>query len=316
MIARGVPEDPGREVVGELRVALVVRVVLEPVLARLEVGEAHVHVRAGAEVLIERLRHERRDAPERAGDVLGHQAEEHHPVGHLERVGVAELELVLPVPALVVERVDVPAELGHVLDHRLQERVGEDRRLEVVAARRRVEEVLGDPGRPLAVDVAQDIDLGLHADVERVAELGGGRELALEHAARVVRVRLAVVLEVGRRDREAPVPRQDHEPREVGDAEALVLVGAELAHALERADRVELGALRHRVDVVHRDALGLRDAVRVDVGAEQVADALLAQVGEQRGAALGGRVELDGHVSLPKVTLWSPGTARAVRRPP
>ena len=247
--------------------------------------------------------------------MLGHQPEDQHPVGHLERIGVAELELVLPVAAFVIEGIDVPAELVHVVDHRLQERVGEDRRLEVVAARRDVVEVLGHPRLPLAAGVAQDIDLGLDADVAGEAQLGGGSDLALEHAARVVRVRAAVVLEVRRRDREAPVPRQDHQPREVRDARALVLVGPQHAHALQRADRVELRALRHRVQVLDRDALGLRDAVRVHVGAEQVSHALLAQALAQRGTALGGCVELDGHVVSLLLILWSPGSARAVRRP-
>ena len=50
--------------------------------------------------------------------MLRHQLEDHHAVGHLKRTAVRECKLVLTVAALVIERINVPAEFVHVLNHR------------------------------------------------------------------------------------------------------------------------------------------------------------------------------------------------------
>jgi hypothetical protein len=205
--------------------------------------------------------------------VLGQQPEHHHAVGHGQGVGVAEVELVLAVAALVVEGVDVPAELVQVGDHGAEERVGQHGRLEVVAPGGGVVGVGGDERPPLAVDLAQHVQLGLDAQLGDQAHGPGRLHLAAQDPAGVVAVGLAVEVQVGRGQGVAGVPGQHGQAVEVGDADALVLVGAELAHALQGADGVELGAGGHVLEVGQGDALGLGDAVDVGVGAEHVADA-------------------------------------------
>ena len=202
--------------------------------------------------------------------MLGQQPEHHHAVGHGQGVGVAEVELVLAVAALVVEGVHVPAELVQVGDHGVEERVGEHGRLQVVAPGRLVVQVGGDERPPAAVDLAQHVHLGLDAHLGGVAHGRRRLHLAAQHPAGVVAVGLAVEVQIGRGQGVPGVPGQHGEAVQVGDADALVLVGPELAHPLQGPDGVELGAGGHGLEMVDGHALGLGDAVQVGVGPEHV----------------------------------------------
>ena len=163
---------------------------VERVLVALEQRHVRVHARAG--MVGERLRHERRVDALLDRHLLHHQPERHDVVGGGERVGVAQVDLLLPGRPLVVA-------VLHRDAHRLQHRD------------RRPAEVMGDAVRSVVV-VAAGIDrhrllprlgplpeqeeLDLRVRVEGEPELGGPGQVALEHPAGVG---------VGRR----PVGQQD-----------------------------------------------------------------------------------------------------------
>ncbi len=96
--------------------------------------QAHVEVAAVAGEVAERLGHEGRDQAALLGQRLDHVAEEDRAVAGGERVGEVEVLLELAVGVLVVGRVVVPAELGHV---------ARDLRDEVEVARERAHVVTG-----------------------------------------------------------------------------------------------------------------------------------------------------------------------------
>ena len=174
------------------------------------------------------------------------------------------------------------------VDHRLEERVGQHRRLEVVApGRERWPVSSAIHGHPVAAVAAQHVELGLDAHVHPVAERGRRVQLVLQQAPEVVGVRLVVQPEVGRGHRVPAVPGQHGQRVKVGDGDALVLVRPEIPHALERADRVELRPGRHVGEVTDRDALGLRYPVHVHVRAEEVAHAIAGQFIAQCGQLSG-----------------------------
>ena len=57
--------------------------------------EARVHVQAAARERLVELRHERERAARARGDLLRRELVDHVPVGHLERLGIAQVDLVL-----------------------------------------------------------------------------------------------------------------------------------------------------------------------------------------------------------------------------
>ena len=112
--------------------------------------QAHVGVHRRAGVLGERLGHERRPHALVERDLLDDVAERHHVVGHRQRVGVAQVDLLLAGRALVVaeldrdahrlERVDrVPAEVRRGVVHGLVE-------VAAVVGRHRAREPSSGPG--------------------------------------------------------------------------------------------------------------------------------------------------------------------------
>ena len=125
----------------------------------------------------DRLRHERRVDAELVRDLLHRQAVGHHVVGHRQRVGVAQVDLVLARRDLVVHVLDRDAHRLEVL-HRALAVVGRD-------VERRLVEVAALIEERRVVDRLEVEVLELRADVERVAEVGGALELPLQHAARV-----------------------------------------------------------------------------------------------------------------------------------
>ena len=158
--------------IGELQ-----RVVRAVERVRLALEQAHVGVHRRAGVLGERLGHERRPDAVVERDLLDHVPERHHVVGHRQRVGVAQVDLLLAGRALVVaelhrdahllERVDgMAAEVRRRVVHGLVEVaavVGGNRHRAVVGTRVQQEE----------------LDLGVHVAGE--AEIAGLGQLAAQH---------------------------------------------------------------------------------------------------------------------------------------
>ena len=164
---------------------VLVRRVEERVAVALEQRLVRVHpaaVHAG-----DRLRHERGVDAELVGDLLHGEAIGHHLVGHRERVGVAEVDLVLGRRDLVVDVLDGDPHRLEVLHGALAVVGGDvERRLVEVAA-------LVEEGR--VVDRPEVEVLELRTDVEREPLVRGPGELTLEDPARVAVERRAVRLE-------------------------------------------------------------------------------------------------------------------------
>ena len=237
-----VAQQPGDEVLARLRQARLVARVVERVDVALE--EREVRVQAGAERALDRLGHERGVHAELARDALHHHAERHHVVGHRQRVGVAQVDLVLARTVLVERVLDGDAHRLEREDRAAAELVGLVGVGEVeeagVVERDRIR------GR-LEVEV---LDLG--AGEERVPVLARLLEVAAQHDAGVAVERLAgeradVAEHAGDRGVVAP-PGDDLERGGVGHGEHVRLLdpgvpldrGAVEAHALlERA--LELG---------------------------------------------------------------------------
>ena len=83
----------------DLGEAVLVAGVVERVDVALE--QRHLRVHAGTERALDRLGHERGVHAELGGDLLHDLAERHDVVGHRERVGVAQVDLVLARAELV-----------------------------------------------------------------------------------------------------------------------------------------------------------------------------------------------------------------------
>ena len=179
---RRVAEDPRDVGLGRLRQVVLVGPVEERVAVAFEQRLVRVH--PGAVHAGDGLRHERGVDAELMGDLLHREAVRHHLVGHRERVGVAQVDLVLRGRDLVVDVLDGDPHRLEVLHRALAVVRGDvERRLVEVPAlveERRVVE-------RLEVEV-----LELRADVEREALVRGARELTLQDAARVAGERRAV----------------------------------------------------------------------------------------------------------------------------
>jgi hypothetical protein len=93
--------DEGLGDIGELQ-----RVIGAVEGVRLTFEQAHVGVHGRAWVFGKRLGHERGSHPVTDGDLLDHVAKRHHVVGHRQRVGVAQVDLLLARRALVVAELD------------------------------------------------------------------------------------------------------------------------------------------------------------------------------------------------------------------
>ena len=92
---------------------LVLRTRLEEGVA-VALEERQVRVHAGAGVVAQRLGHERGVEPLLERHLLHDEPEGHEVVGRGQRVGVAQVDLLLAGPALVVAELDGDA---HLLEH-------------------------------------------------------------------------------------------------------------------------------------------------------------------------------------------------------
>ena len=285
-------QDPGDEMEGHFRkrdaeaLGVGIRTGLgsEEIRTSLEVGERHVVMATRAEVGREGLGHEGRDRSDGLGDALGHEPQKGEPVGRGEGVGVVEIELILAVSALLIEGEKAPAELVHVLRHGLKE----VHRLHCLI------DVVGGTGAAVAMGrerfpascffiLAEDIELGLDAEIELQPHGGGPLDLALQDLARVVRIGGAVVVEVAEEVSKAFVPGTDRGGVEIGHGGAFVLLRTDEAHAFHCSDGEELGALGHLFEALDGIDLGLGDAVDVDVAGEQVLHPGRLEIGLELG---------------------------------
>ena len=205
-------------------------VVVERVPAVLEQRLVGVH--AGAVLAEQRLRHERRVPAVLERDLLDRDAVGHAVVGHLQRVGVAHVDLVLARADLVVGVLDLDPELLE-REHGVAADVGP-------GVERREVEVAAEVERLGALGVAEQEVLELRPD-EEVVEPHLVRALhgAAQHVPRVALVRLALRRQhVGEHARDAAAvllrpPREHVERRRVGHRDHVRLL-----------DRVEAGDRR------------------------------------------------------------------------
>ena len=151
-------------------------------------GERLVHVHAGAVLALDRLGHERRVHAVAGGDRLDHHPERDQVVGGGQRVGMPEVDLVLADGDLVVGGLELEA---HLLEGHL------DVPAAVLAAVERSDVEVGGgvvrvDGRVAVGVELEEEELGLGADVHRVAEVGGLAQHALQVRARIARKGSAV----------------------------------------------------------------------------------------------------------------------------
>ena len=225
----------------------------------------------------ERLRHEGRVVAVLLGDLLDDEAVREHVVGHVERVRVADVDLVLRRADLVVVVLDRDA-------HRLEraDRVAADARGRV---HRRLREVAALVERLRSLLVLEEEVLGLRADVEGVeADRLHALERAAEDVARVAVVRLAV----GRDD------VADHPARLAVGQDAVGLGIGDRDH-VGLLDRVEAGDRRaveahpvveRALDLADRDREALQMPLEIGEPQQQVVDPLLLDLIEDVLAGL------------------------------
>ena len=160
-------------------------------------------VHPGAVLAEQRLRHEGRVPAVLHGVLLDRDAVGHAVVRHLQRVGVAHVDLVLARPDLVVRVLHVDAELLE-REHGLAAHVGagvERGEVEVAA----LVEHLRHAALGARVPEVEELELGAHVEV-REAHLLRALERAPQHLARVALVGLAGRASRRRRT-SAPRPR-------------------------------------------------------------------------------------------------------------
>ena len=178
-----------------------------------DVPDAHVEVARRAGPAVVGLGHER-DAPAvEVGDLLGAVLEDHRPVGRLEDVVVADVDLVLAVGRLALAELDRDPRLGHLVAQQAVERLGL-RRLEQLVVLVVVAERLGH--RPAALGealprVLEHVVLELGAALDGEPIVRRPLDLALEDRPRADRDLLAglAVGRVGEDERGLLEPGQD-----------------------------------------------------------------------------------------------------------
>ena len=220
--------------------------------------QRHVRVHAAARLAAQRLRHERRVDALLDRHLLDDGAEGHDVVGRGERIGVAQVDLVLARAALVVAELHRDAEVFEH-PHRAAAEV-------VRGAAGDVVEVAGGIDRLGTIRPErrglQQVELDLGVRVEREAGIRRLRERPLEHVTGVGDRGLAVgrrdVAEHARGGIDLAAPRQDLERRRVGVGEQVGLVRA--GQTLDRRT-VETEALAERsFDLGRRDRHRLESA--------------------------------------------------------
>ncbi len=246
-------QQSGDEVASDLRELVGIVGVVEGIAVALE--QRHVGVHARPLEAFERLRHEGGVEPTLLSDLSHDEAHRHHVVGHAQRVGVAEVDLVLRRAVLVERVLDRDAHGFEGVNRALAEigRGVDDGQVEV---RARVER----DRRMRRVPVREVEELHLRRHVEREAELAGSVEVALEDLTRIAVEGAAVgvgdVAEHPRGRAALFVPRQQLEARGIGAGQHVALL--DTAEAVDRRS-VEVHALVERVlELGRTDGEGLQ----------------------------------------------------------
>ena len=228
---------------------------------------AHVEVARRAGPAVVGLGHER-DAPAvEVGDLLRAVLEDHGPVGRLEHVVVADVDLVLAVGRLPLAELDRDPRLGHLVAQQAMERLRLGR-LEQLVVLVVVAERLGH--RPAALGealprVLEHVVLELRAALDGDAHVRGALDLALEDRPRADRdLRAALLGGVGEHEGRLLEPRQHAQrvPGGLGDPVAVAGLPVHQREALGRAHlhvrAQEVGAeVRAVVDDAGEERLGL-----------------------------------------------------------
>ena len=192
-----------------------------------------VDVAAAAGPVGEGLGHVGGDGPVPLGVLAGHHLEEGVAVGGGQRVGVVEVDFVLPVGVLVVGLVGVPPDAAHGVHHVPQVAHDVGDALEVIAGLAEAVYVVGVIDLNGAVGVPGDQKmLRLDADVEDVALGPGVVQHGLEVLAGTVGMRLAVHEQVAGEPGQAVIPRNTGVGVEVNAGQHIVGVRP-LPHAGE-----------------------------------------------------------------------------------
>ncbi len=275
---------------------------------------------AGApDVVLGGLRHEARRDLVQEGDLLDAVLVDRVAVGGGDRVGVAEVDLVLSVPGLALGELDRDPGAHHAAADRPQIRLvhrrGEDVVIEDVGDRRGEVLVALLPGLRVALLVEVELELG--GGVRREAHLlcplvDGDQDLARrgDHWTAVV------VDDVGQNQRRAVEPRDTPQRRHVGlDPEVAIavlpirhLVAGERLHV--HIERQQVVAALHAVaghlveEVLDLDPLAEKPPLHVGEGGDDRVDrALLARLAEL--------VERE-HAAGPAGSTWSGGSFLAL----
>src|SRR5256714_3345549 len=136
----------------------------------------------------DRLRHERRGEPERAGDILHDEPEGGDVVRGLQRLSISEIDLVLAMGYFMMRRLDLEPHLFEDTDDRAARifpEIGRSKievRSDVVRGRR----------RSFVRPRLEHEELGFHSRVHREAGLGGTRDDFLENSTRITGEGLAI----------------------------------------------------------------------------------------------------------------------------
>ena len=259
---------PGDEVLQQLRAALVARAVGERVGTVLA-AQREVQVEARAGVAVERLAHERGEQALARREVLDRGLEAERAVGGVERGRVGEVDLPLAHAVLVGGRRSrrgrrraARAACGRA---RRADRCGR-RRCRRASGSRRSASSRRAPSR-----CAEQVELELGAHDRLQAERLEPGDRALQRAARVGPVGLAVGRLVGQAPGHLRRPRQLRERlgqrRDVDVAEAVLEAGDDVVAQVDRRDRLaELEAPARRpssAKTLDRHVLAAQHAVQI-----------------------------------------------------
>ena len=246
------------------------------------VAQTHVHVQAVAGELLVELRHEGERVALGGRDLLRGELVEHVAVRHLERRGVAQVDLVLARSPLALaelhrnrRRIDVtPDRADHVLDQRAREHVVV---LDVALGGRQVPVALG-VGLGIAVLQQEELELTAHVRVE--AQRRSALELTLQDRPRRDRDEAAVFLHrIAQHDRRVRQPVGAAQGREVRHR-VEIAVARLPARVRVAGGRVHLHVAGQQV-VAHVHAVA-RHLVEEEARRDALADESPEEVGQRR----------------------------------
>ena len=233
-------------------------------------------MRAAAGAVGERFRHEAGEGAVLAGDLVGHHAEVHQTVRHIEGIGEHEVGFELAVGVFVVEGIHVPTLFVHGVHDLVDDRQVVHQHAGVVTGL--VEHVAVADRREAAVlGILEQKELGFDTQVETEAQLGGGRQLALENMPGAGLERLAVKVQVAGEPGELTVPGALGGACRVGHRRHFVVVDV-LGHTVQGGAGVQFRTLHHAVQVVERHELALNGAVDIHVAGHGVLHAFFRQI--------------------------------------